>query len=86
VSHLAVAKTYKLFIGGAFPRSESGRTYQARDSDGHFWRMRHSVPVKIFVMRWLRPARDTRPGPRRRRTTAVQVIYRIAEMLEGPAD
>ena len=26
MSHLAVSKTYKLFIGGAFPRSESGRT------------------------------------------------------------
>ena len=26
-----VAKTYKLFIGGAFPRSESGRTHPVRD-------------------------------------------------------
>ena len=36
MTHLAVAKTYKLYIGGAFPRSESGRTYQARDRKGNF--------------------------------------------------
>ncbi len=32
VSRLAVKKTYKLYVGGAFPRSESGRTYE---SEGH---------------------------------------------------
>ena len=31
-SRLDVKKTYKLFIGGAFPRSESGRTYEVKDS------------------------------------------------------
>ena len=35
MSHLAVAKTYKLFIGGAFPRSESGRTYLAEGSNAN---------------------------------------------------
>ncbi|MDQ5832298.1 MAG: aldehyde dehydrogenase, partial [Actinomycetota bacterium] len=29
MSRLPVRKTYKLFVGGAFPRSESGRTYEA---------------------------------------------------------
>jgi hypothetical protein len=33
---LAVRKTYKLYLGGAFPRSESGRTYEVTDSKGHF--------------------------------------------------
>ena len=33
---LAVRKTYKLYVGGAFPRSESGRTYEVRSSDGRF--------------------------------------------------
>jgi len=33
---LAVRKTYKLYIGGAFPRSESGRSYVVVDSDGAF--------------------------------------------------
>ncbi len=31
-----MSKTYKLFIGGAFPRSESGRTYVVRDATGNF--------------------------------------------------
>ena len=33
MSRLAVPKTYKLYIGGAFPRSESGRTYEVRAAD-----------------------------------------------------
>ena len=33
---LDVRKTYKLFIGGAFPRSESGRTYAVTDAKGRF--------------------------------------------------
>ena len=33
---LEVRKTYKLFVGGAFPRSESGRTYEVLAADGAF--------------------------------------------------
>ena len=33
---LAVRKTYKLYLGGAFPRSESGRTYEVLDTRGRF--------------------------------------------------
>ena len=33
---LAVRKTYKLYVNGAFPRSESGRTYEVTDAKGHF--------------------------------------------------
>ena len=33
---LEVRKTYKLYIGGAFPRSESGRAYEVRDSHDRF--------------------------------------------------
>ncbi|MGI3785041.1 MAG: hypothetical protein ACRYG2_30140, partial [Janthinobacterium lividum] len=36
-SRLGVPKTYKLYVGGAFPRSESGRTYVVRDAAGGFW-------------------------------------------------
>ncbi|MFD0852516.1 aldehyde dehydrogenase family protein, partial [Actinomadura adrarensis] len=35
-ARLAVRKTYKLFIGGAFPRSESGRSYVVNDAKGRF--------------------------------------------------
>ena len=34
MSRLVVRKTYKLFIGGEFPRSESGRTYPVAGPDG----------------------------------------------------
>ena len=34
-ARLAVRKTYKLYIGGAFPRSESGRVYPVTSHDGH---------------------------------------------------
>src|SRR4029453_6430098 len=33
---LAVRKTYKLYVNGAFPRSESGRTFEVTDTRGHF--------------------------------------------------
>ena len=36
MSRLAVRKTYKLFIGGAFPRSESGHSYVVNDAKGNF--------------------------------------------------
>ena len=36
-TRLDVRKTYKLYVGGAFPRSESGRTYAVRDAAGGFW-------------------------------------------------
>jgi acyl-CoA reductase-like NAD-dependent aldehyde dehydrogenase len=83
VSHLAVAKTYKLFIGGAFPRSESGRTYQAHDSDGHF--------MANAALASRKDLRDAVVAARKgyaawSKATAYnrgQVIYRIAEMLEG---
>ena len=35
-ARLAVRKTYKLFIGGAFPRSESGRSYAVTSTGGDF--------------------------------------------------
>ena len=33
---IEVRKTYKLFVGGAFPRSESGRSYPVRSASGEF--------------------------------------------------
>ncbi len=36
MTRLSVKKTYKLFIGGAFPRSESGRSYEVVDTRGRF--------------------------------------------------
>ena len=78
-----VRKTYKLFINGAFPRSESGRTYAVSDSKGRFWANASQASRK--------DARDAVVAARAAKSgwsaaTAYnrgQVLYRIAEMLEG---
>ncbi|GIH12627.1 aldehyde dehydrogenase family protein [Rugosimonospora africana] len=80
---LAVRKTYKLFIGGAFPRSESGRSYAVTSSGGDF-----------LANAALASRKDARDAVRAARgafgkwsaATAYnrgQILYRVAEMLEG---
>ena len=83
MTHLAVSKTYKLFIGGAFPRSESGRTYQARDRKGNFMAnaalaSRKDLRDAVVAARKGYTAWSTATAYNRG-----QVIYRIAEMLES---
>jgi aldehyde dehydrogenase (NAD+) len=83
VSHLAVSKTYKLFIGGAFPRSESGRSYSVQDAAGDF--------LANAALASRKDVRDAVVAARKgfgswSKATAYnrgQVIYRVAEMLEG---
>jgi acyl-CoA reductase-like NAD-dependent aldehyde dehydrogenase len=80
---LSVAKTYKLYIGGAFPRSESGRSYPVRDVKGVFLAnaaqgSRKDVREAVVAAR---KAFDGWSG-----ATAYnrgQVLYRVAELLEG---
>jgi acyl-CoA reductase-like NAD-dependent aldehyde dehydrogenase len=77
VSRLPVRKTYKLYIGGAFPRSESGRTYLAQGQN-----------VARASRKDLRDAvRAARSAfPKWSAMTAYnrgQVLYRIAEMMES---
>jgi acyl-CoA reductase-like NAD-dependent aldehyde dehydrogenase len=77
MTRLPVRKTYKLFVGGAFPRSESGRTYEA---EGQNVARASRKDVRDAV----RAARSAFPGWAG--TTAYnrgQVLYRVAEMLEG---
>jgi len=80
---LDVKKTYKLFIGGKFPRSESGRVYKVNDHKGN-----HLANVALASRKDVRDsvvaARAAQPGWAG--ATAYnrgQVLYRIAEMLEG---
>lgn len=83
---LEVNKTYKLFIGGAFPRSESGRTYEVNGSDGQFianacLASRKDLKDSVVVAR---AAQTSWAG-----ATAYnrgQILYRIAEMMEGRRD
>jgi acyl-CoA reductase-like NAD-dependent aldehyde dehydrogenase len=79
VSRLPVRKTYKLFVGGAFPRSESGRTYEAEGANV-------ARASRKDVRDAVRAARDT--FPKWAGMTAYnrgQVLYRVAEMLEARA-
>jgi acyl-CoA reductase-like NAD-dependent aldehyde dehydrogenase len=80
---LAVLKTYKLYVNGAFPRSESGRTYEVTDTRGHFlanaaWASRKDARDAVVAARG---AFAKWSG-----TTAFnrgQVLYRVAEVMEG---
>lgn len=78
-----VRKTYKLFINGAFPRSESGRTYAVSDAKGRFW-ANASLASRKDARDAVVAARAAQSGWSQ--ATAYnrgQVLYRIAEMLEG---
>lgn len=80
---VTVAKTYKLFIGGAFPRSESGRTYPVTDAKGRFL-ANASHASRKDLRDAVAAARKAFPGWSG--ATAYnrgQVLYRVAELLEG---
>jgi acyl-CoA reductase-like NAD-dependent aldehyde dehydrogenase len=80
---LTVRKTYKLYIGGAFPRSESGRTYAVTDANGGF-RANASRASRKDVRDAVVAARKAQPGWMARTPyNRGQILYRIAEMLEG---
>lgn len=83
---LEVRKTYKLYIGGAFPRSESGRTTAITSADGtllaHVARAsRKDVRDAVRAARGAQVAWAARTPYNRG-----QILYRIAEVLEGRAD
>lgn len=83
---LAVPKTYKLFIGGAFPRSESGRSYEVATPKGGFLANAAQASRKD-ARNAVVAARAAVPGWSG--ATAYnrgQVLYRIAELLEGRAE
>ncbi|MGE5830151.1 MAG: aldehyde dehydrogenase family protein, partial [Micromonosporaceae bacterium] len=80
---VGVRKTYKLYIGGAFPRSESGRSYVVTSATGEFLANAAQASRKD-VRDAVRAARAAQPGWGG--ATAYnrgQILYRVAEMLEG---
>ena len=83
---LRVRKTYKLAIGGAFPRSESGRSYPVYDSKGEL--LAHAAQASRKDVRdAVVAARKALGGwSRTMAYTRGQVIYRIAEVLDGRRD
>jgi len=76
-SRLPVTKTYKLFVGGAFPRSESGRTYEVQGANvarGSRKDVRDAVrAARSGFGKWAGMTAYNRG----------QVLYRVAEMLEA---
>ncbi len=80
---LSVLKTYKLFVGGKFPRSESGRVYEVSDSKGR-WLANAPLSSRKDARDAVRAARKAFGGWSG--ATAYnrgQILYRVAEMLEG---
>jgi acyl-CoA reductase-like NAD-dependent aldehyde dehydrogenase len=82
MSRIDVRKTFKLYIGGAFPRSESGYSYVVNDAKGTF--------VANAALASRKDARDAVTAARKAfggwsSKTAynrAQVLYRVAEVLE----
>ncbi|TDQ52180.1 aldehyde dehydrogenase family protein [Actinorugispora endophytica] len=80
---LAVRKTYKLYVNGAFPRSESGRSYPVTSADG--------THLANAALASRKDARDAVQAARKAfggwsQRTAYnrgQILYRVAEVLEG---
>jgi acyl-CoA reductase-like NAD-dependent aldehyde dehydrogenase len=80
---LSVRKTYKLYVGGAFPRSESGRAYTVNDAKGGFL-ANASRASRKDVRDAVVAARKAQPGwAARTPYNRGQILYRVAEMLEG---
>jgi acyl-CoA reductase-like NAD-dependent aldehyde dehydrogenase len=80
---LDVRRTAKLFIGGEFPRSESGRSYEVHSHDGRLlaWAARAS---RKDLRDAIRAARSAFPGwSGRTAYNRGQILYRVAELMEG---
>jgi acyl-CoA reductase-like NAD-dependent aldehyde dehydrogenase len=85
-SRLAVRRTHKLYIGGEFPRSESGRSYPAVDADGAVV-ARVARASRKDVREAVRVARTAFPGwAGKTAYNRGQVLYRVAELMEGRRD
>ena len=81
--HMPVDKTFKLFIGGVFPRSESGRTFQVHSADGDLLANAAKASRKD-LREAVRAARSAQAGwADRTAYNRGQVLYRVAEVMES---
>ena len=83
MSRLPITKTPKVYVGGAFIRSESARTFPLKDAAGNFF-----ANIPQCTRKDLRNAVEAaaKAGPGWAKRTAYnrgQIIYRLAEMLEA---
>ena len=83
---IGVRKTYKLYIGGAFPRTESGRAYEVFDARGSLL-ANASRGTRKDIREAVRAARKAQPGWWAKTAyNRSQILYRIAELMEGRRD
>jgi len=82
VSRIDVRKTYKLFIGGAFPRSESGHSYVVEDSRGRFMANAAHASRKDARDAVLAARGAVKGWAGRTAYNRGQVLYRVAEIME----
>ena len=86
MSRIDILKTYKLYINGAFPRSESGRSYQLKDSKGQFianpaQASRKDLRDAVSAARAAQPNWSNATAYNRG-----QILYRIAEIMQGRSE
>ena len=80
---LPVLRTAKLFIGGAFPRSESGRSYEVMSADGRSLAFAAQASRKD-LRDAIAAARAAQPGwADATAANRGQILYRVAELMEG---
>ena len=83
MARLKVLKTYKLYIGGAFPRTESGRFYQPINSEGNAIANMCLASRKDFRNSVVTARKAATGWSGKTAYNRSQVLYRIAEMLEN---
>jgi len=82
-ARIEVRKTYKLYIGGAFPRSESARSYEVVDTKGRFL-ANAALASRKDARDAVVAARKAQPGwAGATAYNRAQVLYRVAEVMEG---
>lgn len=82
MSRIDVRKTYKLYIGGAFPRSESGHSYVVNDSKGTFV-ANAALASRKDARDAVGAARKAFPGwSGKTAYNRAQILYRVAELME----
>jgi acyl-CoA reductase-like NAD-dependent aldehyde dehydrogenase len=83
---IGVLKTYKLYIGGAFPRTESGRAYEVFGAKGELL-ANACRGTRKDIRDAVRAARKAQPGwGAKTAYNRSQILYRIAELMEGRRD
>ncbi len=82
MTRVDVRKTYKLYIGGAFPRSESGHSYVVNDAKGKFM-ANAALASRKDARDAVQAARKAFPGwSARTAYNRAQILYRVAEVME----